>query len=137
MKVVIYCYKTKQEFERVMNIVKNVGTIIEDKNKNNLHDYIQNDIDNIYIEYKNILYKFNRYDPIFIEKVEEAIRTNPYSHSPGITYEGHLCIFEIDDRFTNKKYYTITKNLKFENIEIHTELIIDDLYNNVYVFTHN
>lgn len=133
MKVVIYSYRSKPEFERVMNIVKDVGTIIEDKNKNSLPDYMQNDIDNMYIEYQNILYKFNRYDPIFIEKVEEAIRTNPYSHCHGMTYEGHLFVFEIDDRFTNTKYYTITKNLKFENIEIHTDLIIDDLYNNVYV----
>ena len=57
MKVVIYCYRSKPEFERVMNIVKDVGTIIEDKNKNSLSDYIQNDFDNIYIEYQNILYK--------------------------------------------------------------------------------
>ena len=130
MKFVIYYYRNNNEFERVMEIIKNVGVVVD---KSNITpDDIKNDNDTIYMEYRNIIYKFNRYDPIFIEKVEESIRTNPYSHFPGINYEGHLIIFKIDARFTNKKYYTITKHSRFEDIVIHTDLIIDDLYYNRY-----
>jgi hypothetical protein len=128
MKLVIYYYRDKKEYERVMEVVKCVGIIVNNNDIN--QDYIKNDIDNIYINYKNILYKFNRYDTLFINKVEEAIQKNPYSHCPGINYEGHLHIFNIDDRFTNKKYYTITKNQKNDHIDINTNLIIDDLYYN-------
>ena len=133
MKLVIYNYKTKNEFERVMEVVKDIGIIINKNDINNDTDTLNDtltDTDNIYLEYKNILYKFNRYDLLFIEKVEEAIRKNPYAHCPGINYEGHLFVLNIDDRFTNKKYYTITKHKNFENISIHNDLIIDDLYYN-------
>ena len=113
-----------------MEVVKCVGIII-DKVSISKED-IQNDIDHIYLEHKNVLYKFNRYDPLFIKKTEEAIITNPYSHCPGINYEGPLDISIIDDRFTNTKYYTITKQKHRENIDINSDLIIDDLYNNTF-----
>ena len=76
MKVVTYKYQDRREFERVMEIVKNAGIIT------NSNDPDKNLDDFIFIEYNGQLYKFNRYDNKFIEKVEEAIRTNPFAHCP-------------------------------------------------------
>ena len=127
MKVVLYSYNSKHEFIRIMEKVKSVGIIIDEQLSDT--DMIA-DNDHIYIKYQNILYKFNRYDQQFINKVEEAINENPYKHCPGINYEGHLYISNIDDRFTNRKYYTITKYRNHELLNIHKDLIIDDLYLN-------
>jgi hypothetical protein len=127
MKVVLYYYQTKSEFERIMKIVLPCGIIISE---------YDNDIDFIYIVYNKILYKFNRYNINFITKVEKAINENPYGRGGiGNSYEGHLHVLEIDDRFTNKKYYTIERqmyktniNSTKESLEIHKDAIIDDLY---------
>jgi hypothetical protein len=132
MKVVIndFCHYSSNEFKRIMEIVKCCGELIKHNEINKFNE------DFIIIKYTNYYYKFNRYDEQFIEKVKEAIETNPYKNYPGINYEGHLHIIDIDDRFTNKKYYTIdNSNKQQENIIIHNNLIIDDLYNKNYIYS--
>ena len=94
MKIVINSYQTKNGFESVMEFVKNVGTIINESDIT--AEYIHNDLDNIYINYKKVLYKFNRYERQFIQKVEDAMDANPFKDCPGINYEGHLFVFNVD-----------------------------------------
>ncbi len=123
MKAVLYFYRNKGEFERVFNMVKEFATIIQDPVA---LDKKNEDIDHIYIIYNGVVYMFNRFNKDFISKVEEAIATSPYHQ-----YEGPLTIINIDDRFTNKKYYTITKTFRYEEFQMNKDLIIDDLYNNL------
>ena len=123
MKVVIFNFCDKNEFNREMEIINKCGTLIYKK------DIDEND-NFIHVEYKNQWFKFNRYDKTLIEKIEECYNTHPYKHCPGLKdYSFH--IDEIDDRFTDKKYYKIIKNGKyqqFETLTINKDLIIDDLY---------
>lgn len=86
---------------------------------------MKEDQDYIYIKYKNNQYKFYRYNPKFIESVEKAIKESPF-----LQYEGPLHIVNIDDRFTNKKYYNIERLPTYETLTINKDAIIDDLYNN-------
>jgi hypothetical protein len=114
----------KNDFKQIMEIVKSVGKIV--------NSFIKNNDDNnfIYINYNNQIYEFNRYDKNFIQKVEESQELNPNKHC----YDGEwgcFHIFEIDNRFSNKKYYSIKKTGKDqEYIEILKDAIIEDLYNN-------
>lgn len=127
MKLVIHSnqYCSLNEFDRIMELVKSTGQIVSE---------ITNDIDYIFIEYKRLIYKFNRYDDNFINKVEQAIETNPYNYTVVNKYLGHLHICEIDDRFTDKKYYKIDNRIRYdERLEIFNNLIIDDLYYKNYV----
>ena len=127
MKAVICFVKEKSEFIRVMKLVEHFGEIVYESITN---DEIKNDNDNLYVPYKNALYKFNRFNDKFINTVEEAIKSSPY-----LQYEGPLHIINIDDRFTNSKYYTIKKMIVskkshiLESFEINKDLIIEDLYN--------
>lgn len=130
MKVVLQVFSDiMNEVKRVMEIVKSTGTIVD--NTGDIYFIINSDVDHIYIEYNKLLYKFNRYDPKFIEKVEESIDQDPYKNCRGIDYKGNLIIGSIDDRFTNPRYYEIRKyGVHFvDKLEIYTDLIIDDLYN--------
>ena len=103
MKLVILYYQVKSEFERVMEIIKNIGNIVE-------KSAIKNNDDYIYAEYKNILYEFNRYDQKLIEEIEKSFETNPYKHCPNYMIENSFNVIDMDDYFTNKKYlYTINK----------------------------
>lgn len=116
--------KNKEEFERIMEIVKDTGVIVSSGNVL--------DINNIYLKYKNQIYKFNRYDIIFVNKVELAIIQHPCIHYPGNVYDGPLHICNIDDRFTDTKYYSIERDSKMnETLNIYNNLIVDDLYNEV------
>jgi hypothetical protein len=131
MKVVLQVISDIQnEVNRVMETVKSTGTIVD--NKNGITFTHVNDIDHIYIEYNKLLYKFNRYDQNFIEKVEESIQQDPYKNCRGISYKGNLIIAHVDERFTHPKYYKISKcgAHYIDKLEINTDLIIDDLYNN-------
>ncbi len=127
MKAVICFVKEKGEFNRVMKLVEHFGEIVDE---NITNDEIKNDNNNLYIPYKNSLYKFNRFDSNFIKAVEEAIKSSPF-----LQYEGPLHIINIDDRFTNIKYYTIKKMIVskkshiLESFEVNKDLIIEDLYN--------
>ncbi len=115
-------YLDKDAFIKIMEIVKCAGEVVKENVNNDSNDYI-------YIEYQGDLYKFNRYDKCFITKVEEARELNPYKNFPSDGDWGHLHIFEIDDRFSNKKYYKIKTIKKYqEQIEILHEQIIQDLY---------
>jgi hypothetical protein len=115
-----------EEKHRVMNIVlKNEKNVIDNEEYNKQND------DYMYINYKNKFYKINRYDKTVIEKIEHAMNTNPFKHVPGLNWEGCFHIYNIDDRFTNKKYYQITRYHNNESIIILTNKIIDDLYSNV------
>jgi len=117
-------YFNTGEFIRIMNIVKCAGYIVTEDS--NIH---LNGDDYIHIDYDDKTYVFNRYDQFFINKVEEAIESNPYKHMPGASYEGHLTIEHVDDRFTRKKYYSIEKHgPHHEELIIHHELIVEDLY---------
>jgi hypothetical protein len=112
-----------KSIDTIMEIVKCCAQTNDNRN---------NDTDFIYIEYKNKMYKFNRYDEKFIAKVEEARALNPYKYLPDEDSWGHLHICNIDDRFSNKKYYNI-KNINNKNqecVEILTDIIIEDLYHN-------
>ena len=129
MKAVLYYHKTDQEFLRVFNLVKELATITDDNIEMN---EIKKDFEHIYIFNKDKVYKFNRFDSNFIKAVEEAISKSPYPQ-----YEGPLHIINIDDRFTNPKYFTITKNFRYETFELNKDLIIEDLYNKNYVTNTN
>ncbi len=86
------------------------------------------DIDNIYIWYDNDLYVFNRYNSDFIAAVEQAIASSPY-----LQYEGPLHVFTKDPRFTDKKYYEITRyEGRTERLIVNKDLIINDLYNQLH-----
>ena len=87
------------------------------------------------IAYDSKIYKFDRFDSYFIQKVEESIKSDPFYHYPGLTSRV-FHIKEIDDRFSDEKYYTIhRKNIRSpEHIQIHTDLIINDLYNKTYEY---
>jgi hypothetical protein len=124
MKVVIYSLLFKDDFERVLNMVLEFGIILE-KNLYISTKTMNEDQDYIYIKYKNNQYKFYRYNPKFIESVEKAIKESPF-----LQYEGPLHIVNIDDRFTNKKYYKITRENGHEYLTINKDIIIEDLYNN-------
>ena len=132
MQLVLFYYRDKDEFNRVMELVKDIGEICNnDEIKAELNENKRSHCDYIYVHYQTIWYKFNRYDLCFIEKVKEAIRTHPFQHCPGLSYEGPFTVETIDDRFTNKKYYEIVPISKNkETLVIHTNRIIDDLYNN-------
>lgn len=129
MKAVLYYHRTQEDFLRVFNMVKDLAIIIE--NDITTED-AREDSDHIYIIEKNVIYKFNRFNIQFISKVEEAIATSPYPQ-----YEGPLTIINIDDRFTNKKYYTITKVIRYEHFKVNKDAIIDDLYNSLNNNTNN
>lgn len=124
MKVVIYSLLFKDDFERVLNMVLEFGIMLE-KNLYISTKTMKEDQDYIYIKYKNNQYKFYRYNPKFIESVEKAIKESPF-----LQYEGPLHIVNIDDRFTNKKYYNIERLPTYETLTINKDAIIDDLYNN-------
>ena len=133
MKVVLRVFSDiLNEVKRVMEIVKSTGTILD--NAGDIYFVNKNDLDHIYIEYNKLLYKFNRYDKQFIEKVEESIDQDPYKNWKGINYKGHLIIGHIDDRFTSPRYYEIRKIGVHcvDKLEIRTDLIIDDLYNKIH-----
>ena len=129
MKAVLYYHKTDQEFLRVFNLVKELATITDDNIEMN---EIKKDFEHIYIFNKDKVYKFNRFDSNFIKAVEEAIKSSPF-----LQYEGPLHIINIDDRFTNPKYFTITKHNRYETFELNKDLIIEDLYNKNYVTNTN
>ncbi len=129
MKAVLYYHRGKQEFLRVFDMVKHLATIVEyDITK----EEIDEDSDHIYINIKSIVYKFNRFNNQLISIVEEAIATSPYPQ-----YEGPLTIINIDNRFTNKKYYTIDKGSKHEYFQVNKDTIIEDLYNTIQSFNRN
>jgi hypothetical protein len=129
MKAVLYHHRGKEEFLRVFDMVKHLSTIVEyDITKADIDE----DSDHIYIVFKSIVYKFNRFDNQLISIVEEAINTSPYPQ-----YEGPLTIINIDNRFTNKKYYTINKRPKFECFQVNKDAIIEDLYNTIQSFNTN
>lgn len=121
MKAVLYYHRTETEFIRVFNLVKEFATIADD---NIEMDEIKKDYEHIYIVQKDKVYKFYRFNSDFIKAVEEAIKSSPYPQ-----YEGPLVIINIDDRFTDPKYYTITKHFRREQFEVNKDLIIDCLYN--------
>jgi len=126
MKLVVGCnYYDRDEFIRIMKIVKWCGEIVSEPD--------DNDIDYIYVQCKYNIYKFNRYNKLFIEKVEEAINSCSYYQ-----YEGLLNIVNIDDRFTDTKYYTISckfnSKITIDYLSIEKDKIINDLYNNTYVY---
>ncbi len=129
MKAVIYSilFKDdfKDDFERVLNMVLEFGIILE-KNLYISMKTMNEDPDYIYIRYKKNQYKFYRYNPKFIEVVEKAIKESPF-----IQYKGPLHIVNIDDRFTNKKYYKITREHDCEILTINKDAIINDLYNSI------
>ena len=129
MKAVICFVKEKGEFIRVMKLVEHFGEIVDE---NITNDEIKNDNNSLYIPYKNVLYKFNRFNSEFINAVENAIKSSPF-----LQYEGPLHIINIDNRFTNPKYFTITKNFRYETFELNKDLIIEDLYNKNYVTNTN
>ena len=120
MKAVLYHHRGNEDFLRVFDMVKEFATIVKD---NINMENVKNDSDHIHIVYNGVVYKFNRFDNKLISKVEEAIATSPYPQ-----YEGPLTIINIDDRFTNKKYYSITKNIRYEQFKVNYDVIIDDLY---------
>lgn len=124
MKAVIYSLLFKDDFERVINMVLEFGIMLE-KDLYISIKTMNEDQDYIYIKYKKNQYKFYRYNPKFIETVEKAIKESPF-----IQYEGPLHIVNIDDRFTNKKYYKITRENDCEILTINKDAIIEDLYNN-------
>jgi hypothetical protein len=123
MKAVLYHHRGNEDFLRVFDMVKEFATIIQDPVE---LDKKNKDIDHIHIIYNGVVYMFNRFNKDFISKVEEAIATSPYPQ-----YEGPLTIINIDDRFTNKKYYTITKTFRYEQFEVNKDVIIDDLYSSL------
>ena len=129
MKAVICFVKEKGEFNRVMKLVEHFGEIVDE---NITNDEIKNDNNSLYIPYKNVLYKFNRFNSEFINAVENAIKSSPF-----LQYEGPLHIINIDDRFSNPKYYTIKKMIVskkshiLESFEVNKDLIIEDLYNGI------
>ena len=110
-KVVIYWWGpsvTRTENNRIMDIVKTCGTVVED---------MDNDIDHyLYVPWQSggkgeiTIYAFNRYDPEFIAKVEEAIATNPHKHCPGLNYEGHLFVREVSSAVTPKIIRSVPKS---------------------------
>lgn len=126
MKIVLYYHVSKSDINRVMEIVKETGCVIDNTLSN---EDIMNDLNNIYFVYEKEkkIYKFNRYDTLFIEKVEHALQTNPYYHYPGNNYEGPFMIYDLDDRFLDQ--YTIKKlSLYKETVEIEKDSIIEKLY---------
>lgn len=123
MKVVtIFKDHCTNDLDRVMRIVLPVGKLAEEG------DYGD---DIIVIKYKNKNYIFNRFDPEFIKLVEYAIDTNPYKHCPGSTYEGHLWVNTIDDRYADKKYWKISGRKNKECFEIDKLLISQEAYDKV------
>ncbi len=128
MKIVVYIYTHHEsnidEYNKLMNILCTDDKIVEkiDTNEDNHIDYI-------YLNYNEKIYKFNRYDKLFIKIVQETIGNNLYRK-----YKGPLWILEIDNRFTNKKYYRINQErcsqnlLCSEYVEMLKDLIINDLY---------
>lgn len=125
MKLVYYFdfYLNKNDFKKIMEIVKDAGEIADTLTKPD------NDQDYIYIEYQEKIFKFNRYDDYFIQKIEKLQELNPYKGYPDGEW-GFFHIYEIDDRFSDKKYYHI-KNIKKnqEYVVVFKDLIIEDLYN--------
>jgi len=123
MKLVTYCRFTtsdKKECQRCLDIIKENGIKV---NKINDDDFM-------YIKWENEIFKFDRFDEKLIKNVEYIFETNPYKHCPGMNYEGFVIIEEIDDRFTDKKYWNITKDKKGnETLHINTNQIIEDLWN--------
>lgn len=86
----------------------------------------------IYIKYNERVYKFDRYDPDFIEKVEQSRELNPYKYYPEEDSWGVFHIFEMDPRFQDKRYYNIKRNGRNQEfIEIDKDKIIEDMYNKV------
>lgn len=125
MKIVyqfrFYC--DKNIFEKIMKVIEPAGKVCDNFEK-------MDDLDFIYIEYQDKIYKFNRYDSYFISKVEDVNELNPYKNFPDGENWSFLHITEIDDRFSNKKYYKIKKIKKNQEfIEILNDKIIEDLYN--------
>ncbi len=123
-------YYNRDAFITIMEVVKDTGEIIQDKE---LNETSHNKDDYIYIEYQGKIFKFNRYDEYFIAKVEEAQELNPYKNMYDGVW-GHLHVAEIDDRFSNKKYYQIKKIKKNQEfVEILHDKIIEDLYNGCFL----
>lgn len=122
-------FETRDAFIKIMEVVKDAGEILDSVQNIDETSHNGDDSDNIYIEYQGKIFKFNRYDKSFIAKVEEAQELNPYPSFHDGPW-GHLHIKEIDDRFSNKKYYQIKKIKKNqEYVEILNDKIIEDLYN--------
>lgn len=75
--------------------------------------------------------KVNRFDSVFITKVEEICASCALNQC-----EGFLTVCEIDDRFANPKYYRITNSstagadsgIRRESLDVNKDVIIDDLY---------
>lgn len=123
MKVVLYnrlC--NHEEFVRIMRIVLQAGFQDDDDDSELEGESF------IKIKFERKTYTFNRYDSFFIKKVEEAINLNPYKNLSEFPYFGHLFVVEIDNRFSNRKYYKIEKGVHSESLVIHKDLIIEDLY---------
>lgn len=115
-------YQDKKTFIKIMDMVIPYSTIV--KERKDIDDYI-------YIEYNKNIYEFYRYCPLFIKKIEEIENNKPIEYNYDGTY-GHFHVFEIDDRFCNKKYYKIRQlnNEKTqEDVIILKDKIIEDLYN--------
>ena len=158
LKVVLYGYTSnKEEFARIIEIVKDTAIEITQLDTSNIENKIQQIqqiqttySDNKYIiidhhksKHNHKIYVFNRYNENFIKAVEHAMDTNPWKHVPGLNWEGQFIIQTIDDRFTDPKYYTIDVrkrgsfntliNAFDEYLNIHKDKIIDDLYNHILV----
>ena len=128
MKAVISVIRTKEEFIRVMRRVEHLGIVLD---MDPTLSEVKEDVAHIFIRHQKKIYKFNRFDPLFIKAVEDAIASSPY-----LQYEGPLDIVNIDERFTHPRYYKINKmcdnKLSFitETFAVNKDQIIDDLYNN-------
>jgi hypothetical protein len=155
MKVVIYGETfNREEFARIIEIVKDtcvfqlkLDTQNSENKRNQLNQLQTEYFDSKYIiihhhktKYTDNAYVFDRFNELFIQAVKNAIETNPFKHVPGLNYEGQFIIQEIDDRFTDSKYYTIEVNKRndskyfnsySEYLKINYNQIIDDLYNHV------
>jgi hypothetical protein len=127
MKIALYCYCTTSnriESSRGFEIIKEFGVRVDkDERDKDPHEYL-------YLREKEEWYEFVRADENFIKAIEHIFETNPWKHCPGNNYEGCIFIEKIDDRFADKKYWEIEKDKRGnERLRIHTDLIIDDLYN--------
>jgi hypothetical protein len=156
MKLVLYCYTSNQnEFIRIIEIVKNTAIEVVQLDTSNVENKTQqiqqiqtNYFDNKYIvfdhhksKHDHKVYVFDRFNENFIKAVEHAIDTNPFKHVPGINWEGQFIVQNIDDRFTDPKYYNIevrkrgsfntSINAFGEYLQINKDKIIDDLYNHI------
>jgi hypothetical protein len=123
--MVIACFASNVERSRGFDMIKQYGVKV-DKCDKDVYEYL-------YLREKGQWYEFVRFDENFIKAIEQIIKTNPNKHCRGINYEGCIFLLEIDDRFTDKRYWSLTKDKKGnEMLTINKDLIIDDLYNKTF-----